>query len=112
MPPVQQVHPGRLLPHPHLLRPPGGGEGEEASQRAVQRLGGLRVRQLRGLHESAGEQEERGEAAGGGGGQELHVFCVKHLPPFCYVLNDLSHIFSLFLKRMELLINKSGFQPL
>ena len=68
------MHPGRFLPHPHLLRPLGGGQGQEASQRALQPQGGVGVGQRR--LRPAREPEVGNQETGGRGSQEQHVLRV------------------------------------
>ena len=68
------MHPGRLLPNPHLLRPLGGGQGQEAPQRALQPQGGVGVGQRR--LRLTGEPEVGNQETGGRGSQEQHVLRV------------------------------------
>ena len=91
------MHPGRFLPNPHLLRPLGGGQGQEAPQRALQPQGGVGVGQRR--LRLAGEPEVGNQETGGRGSQEQHVLRVMlnlHL-----LFPSTLHVYDLIYKIVE-----------
>ena len=104
------MHPGCFLPHPHLLRPLGGGQGQEASQRALQPQGGVGVGQRR--LRLAREPEVGNQETGGRGGQEQHVFRVMlnlqllfpstlHIYDLSYMIVETSYYYAIATNELE-----------
>ena len=67
-----------LLPHPHLLRSPGGRQGQEASQRVgwvrVWRLHQRQLRRERQAHRGREEEDPGGSRERRG---QAYVFCLR-----------------------------------
>ena len=73
----------RVLPHPHLLRSPGGWQGQKASQRVgrlrVRRLHKRELRRQRQAHWGREEEDPGGSREGRG---KAYVFCLR---VFCWI---------------------------